>query len=71
MHHKVNAREFQIGDLVLMHVIRSTDKRNAGKLGANWEEPYTVIAKEGKSSYTLADQDGKILSKQWNSFHLK
>jgi len=52
----VKVRDFQIGDLVLKHVIRSTDERNAGKLGANWEGPYTVIAKVGKNSYTLADQ---------------
>jgi len=29
-----------------------------------------VVAKRDKGSYTLADQDGKILNKHWNSFHL-
>ena len=72
MHHKkVKAREFQIGNLVLKHIIRSTKEKNTRKLGANLEGPCTVVAKRGKSSYTLVYQDGKILDKQWNSFHLK
>ena len=50
---KVKAREFQIGDLVLKHVIRSIEVKNVGKLGANWEGPYTVVAKGGKGSYTV------------------
>ena len=56
--------EFQIDDLVLKHVIQSTAEKNVRKLGANWERPYTVVAKRGKGSYTLADQDGKIRGKQ-------
>jgi len=69
-HKKVKPRKFQIGDLVLKHVIRSTEERDAGKLGANWEGSYIIIAKGGKCSYTLATQDEEILSKQC-SFHLK
>jgi len=41
------------------------------KLGPNWEGPYIVIAREGKGSYTLVDQDENQLYKQRNSFHLK
>jgi len=41
------------------------------KLGPNWEGPYIIIARGGKRSYTLADEDGKILKKQWNFFHMK
>ena len=66
----MKAREFQIGDLVLKHVIRSTEVKNVRKLGANWEGPHTVVAKRGKGSYTLAYQGRKILRKQRNSFHL-
>ena len=63
-HKKVKTRKFQIGDLVLKHVIESTEEKNVGKLEANWEGPYTAVVKGGKSSCTLADQDGKIHDKQ-------
>ena len=70
-HKKVKAREFQVGDLVLKRVIQSTKERSAGKLRSNWEGPCIVVARGGNGLYTLADQDGKALEKQWNSFHLK
>jgi len=56
----VKALEFYVGYLVLKHVIRSIEEKNVEKLGANCEGPYTVVAKRGKYSYTLAVQDGKI-----------
>jgi len=70
-HKKVKPQEFQIGDRVQKHIIRSTEERDAGKLGANWEGPYIIITKRGKGSYTLVTQDEEILSKLKNSFHLK
>ena len=57
-------QEFQIGNLVLKHVICSTEERDAGKVGANWKGLYIVVAKEGKGSYTLATQHKEVLSKQ-------
>ena len=59
---KVN--EFQVGNLVLWRIIQSTKEKNAGKLGANLEGPYTVVAKGGNCSYTLVDQDRNMLDKQ-------
>ena len=56
-------REFQIKDLVLKHVIQSTEERDAGKFGANLEGPYIIVAKKEKCSYTLATQDREILDK--------
>jgi len=70
-HKKVKTREFHVGNLVIKCVIQSTQEKNAGKLGANWEGPYTVVAKGGKGLYKLADQDRRRLNKQWNSCHLK
>jgi len=70
-HEKVKTRKFQIGDLVLNRVIQSTKEINVGKLGPNWEGPYTVVARGGNGSYTLVDQDRETLRKQWNSFYLK
>jgi len=68
---RVKPQEFKIRDLVLKHVIRSTEEKNARKLGANWEGSYIIITKGGKCSYTLATPDREVLGKQWNSFHLK
>jgi len=67
----VKSREFQIRDLALKRVIHNTRSKDQGKLGPNWEGPYIIIARGGKGSYTLADQVGNQLNKQWNSFHLK
>ena len=36
-----NMRRFDVGDLVLRKVFQNTAEANAGKLGANWEDPYT------------------------------
>jgi len=55
----------------LKRIIQSTQEKNDGKLGPNWEGPYTVVARGGKGSYTLVDQEGKMLNKPWNSFYLK
>jgi len=66
----VKPKEFQIRDLVLRRVIQSSRQKDHGKLGSKWEGPY-IIACEGNGSYTLPDQDGSQLNKQWNSFHLK
>jgi len=49
-HKKVKPREFQVGDLVLKRVIQSTKEKNTGKLGPNWEGPYSVMARGGNGS---------------------
>ena len=59
----MKTREFQVGNLVLKRVIQSTQEKNVGKFGPNWEGPYTVVAKGGKGSYTLVDQDRRMLNK--------
>ena len=63
-HTHLKAREFQIGDLILKHMIQYTKGKTRRKLKANWEGPYTVIAKGGKGSYTLIDQDRETLGRQ-------
>ena len=69
-HKKVKPQEFQIGDLVLKHVIWSTKERDVEKLGANLEGPYIMVTKRGKGSYNLTTQDRKVFGKL-ESFHLK
>ena len=40
---KVKPRQLSIGDLVLRRVTLATRNPSEGKLGPNWEGPYTVI----------------------------
>jgi len=71
-HHKnVKVQKFQVGDLILKRVTQTTRQKDQGKLGPNWESPYIIVTRGGKRSYTLVDQAGNQLKKQWNSFHLK
>ena len=67
-HKKVKTNEFQDMGLVLKRVIQCTKERNVGKLEPNWKG---MDDQDGNGSYTLDDQDGKALEKQWNSSHLK
>ena len=62
---KMKSREFHVGDLVLKCVIQSTWQKDHGKLEPNWVGPYIVIARGGNMSYTLVDQGGNQLTKQW------
>ena len=54
----------------MKRVIQSTQEKNAGKLEPNWESLYTMVARGGEGSYTLAGQDRKTLDKQWSFFYL-
>jgi len=64
-HHKmVKPKEFLVGDLILRYVIQSTQQKDHGKLGPNWEGSYIIIARGGNGSYTLTDQGGNQLNKQ-------
>ena len=47
-HHKVKYREFQVGDLVLKHMIQSTQQRNQGKLGPNLEGTTSSSLREAR-----------------------
>jgi hypothetical protein len=68
---KARLRQFNIGDLVLRHVTPGTKDSAAGKFAAPWEGPYTIVGIGGKGSYTLANEDGEVITKQWNVSHLK
>jgi hypothetical protein len=68
---KTKLRQFDIGDLVLRHVTPGTKEPAAGKFAPPWEGPYTVVGVGGKGSYTLANEDGEVIAKQWNISHLK
>lgn len=49
----MNAKEFQVSNLVLRKNIGSMIDPTDGKLGANWEGPYTVIEATGTGAYYL------------------
>ena len=69
-HKKVKLKKFLVRDLVLRRVIQSTRQKDHVELGPNREGPI-IIVHGGNGSYTLADQGGNQLNKQWNSFYLK
>ena len=54
----VNARRFDIGDLVLRKIFQNTAEANAGKLGANWEGPYRVTKIAHPGVYELETLGG-------------
>jgi len=62
-HKKMKSKKFQVGDLVLKCMIKSTRQKDYEKLGPSWENPYNVIARGGNRSYNLADQGGNQLNK--------
>ena len=64
-HKKVKPQEFQIGDLVLKHVIWSTKERDAEKLGANLEDHISWSPKEAKVPTTGQPKTERYLA-NWN-----
>ena len=54
----VNIRKFKVGDLVLKQIYQNAEIPGEGKLGANWEGPYTIIADTGHGAYRLKDRHG-------------
>ena len=57
----VKPRRFNIGYLVLKMVSLATRNPAHGKLGPNWEGPYTVINCKRQGSYYLEALDGRKL----------
>lgn len=67
----VKHRRFHEGDLVLRNVFQNTTEPNAGKLGANWEGPYTILRVVRPDVYELANVNGKAIPRSWNAMHLR
>ncbi|KAL0715697.1 hypothetical protein Bca4012_065019 [Brassica carinata] len=68
---KVRARPLELGDLVLRKVFENTEELNAGKLGANWEEPYKITKVVKPGIYRLETSRGEAVPRAWNSMHLR
>ena len=68
---KVRPCHFQVGDLVLKKVIRTTRRPLQGKLCPNWEGPYKIIDCRKKGTYHLETLDGQRLHHPWNTEHLR
>lgn len=68
---KVRPRAFNIGTLVLKKVFENTAKQGAGKLQANWEEPYVVSRTGDSRAYHLQTLGGTPLLRPWNVCKLK
>ncbi|KAK1403386.1 hypothetical protein POM88_002991 [Heracleum sosnowskyi] len=69
--HKVRARPFRVGDLVLRRVMPNTKVVNHGVFGANWEGPYQIKSVLWEGTYHLSDIRGKLIPRAWNSEHLR
>jgi hypothetical protein len=69
---KVNAKSFQVGDLVWKTVLplRSKDWK-FGKWSPSWEGPYKVIEVMSGNAYLLQTLQGKDLPKALNGRFLK
>ncbi|MCI11127.1 hypothetical protein A2U01_0032227 [Trifolium medium] len=65
---KVIKREFEIDSLVLR---RNQKDSREGKLAANWEGPYRVLAKTENGAYYLENLYGEELPRPWNAEKLK
>ena len=66
----VKSRRFNIGDFVLKRVSLATKNPTYGKLGPNWEGPYSVINYKRQGPYYLEALDGRKLEHPWNFEHL-
>ncbi|KAG7558951.1 Ribonuclease H-like superfamily [Arabidopsis thaliana x Arabidopsis arenosa] len=66
----VKHRRFHEGDLVLRKVFQNTAEQNAGKLGANWEGPYTIVKVIRPGVYELVNMNGRAVPRSWNAMHL-
>lgn len=64
---KVIPRRMNKGDLVLKRAMKDP---YAGKLGANWEGPYSEKKEIGKGSYRIEQLDGTEVPKTWNAANL-
>jgi hypothetical protein len=67
----MKSRELHAGDLVLRKVMGTTVNPRDGKLGPNWEGPYTITALTSTGAYYLEDMDGTPIPNPWNVHNLR
>jgi hypothetical protein len=65
---KVNFREFNEGDLVLLQGPRTERSR---KLESKWVRSYVIMEKLRSGAYRLLDSQGKVLEHSWNADKLR
>ena len=68
---KVKPRSYMPGDLVLKKLLPTSKNPAHGKLGPNWEGPYTISQVVRPGNYELQTKEGKLLQHAWNAEHLK
>ena len=66
--HRVHARRFEEGDLVLRRVQFA---KGANKLSPKWEVPYWVVRVTRPGAFYLETGDGIQLQNSWNIEHLR
>ncbi|XP_074323463.1 uncharacterized protein LOC141660380 [Apium graveolens] len=68
---KVKEQLLKVGNLVLRKVMSNTKNPKHGVFEANWEGPYKIEAILWKGTYHLEDLEGKLVSREWNTEHLR
>ncbi|XP_025680337.1 uncharacterized protein [Arachis hypogaea] len=68
---KVLKREFEPNDLVLRRNDIGPLTPGAGKLAANWEDPYRIKKVMGKGAFKLERLNGKEVPRTWNANNLR
>ncbi|XP_057719198.1 uncharacterized protein LOC130933587 [Arachis stenosperma] len=68
---KVLKREFEPNDLVLRRNDIGPPTPGAGKLAANWEDPYRIKEAMGKGAFKLERLNGKEVPRTWNANNLR
>ena len=66
--HKVHARSFEEGDLILRRV---QSAKNSNKLTPKWEGPYRVIRVTRPGAVRQETEDAVPVSNSWNIEHLR
>ena len=67
----MRVRDLQVGDLVLRKTMGTAINPREGKLGPNWEGPYTITAVSSTGACSLENADGFTIPNTWNVHHLR
>ena len=69
---KVNAKSFQVGELVWKTILSLGTKSNKfGKWSPSWEEPYKIVKVIFGNSYMVETMQGERLPRALNERYLK
>ena len=68
---KAQAREFNVGDMVLKWDVFKSRLGQHEKFDHMWARPFQIVECKQHNAYQLANMDGDVLSIPVNGIHLK